>query len=90
MQIKTYEATSVQEALEMIKRDLGEDAVVLSTSRRGKIVEVVAALDTVAPQRVTSLPPLIPLDHGRQGMKNHGLCERPWRFSSISSDNRAR
>lgn len=43
MQIKTYEASSIQEALEMIKRDLGESAVVLSTARRGKVVEVVAA-----------------------------------------------
>lgn len=49
MQLKNYEAASVQEALEMIKRDLGEDAVVLSTSRRGKRVEVVAARDGTAP-----------------------------------------
>ena len=49
MQLKSYEATSIQEALEMIKRDLGADAVVLSTSRRGKMVEVVAARDEATP-----------------------------------------
>jgi len=50
MQLKSYEASSVQEALEMIKRDLGEEAVVLSTSRRGKMVEVVAARDDKPPR----------------------------------------
>ncbi|MCX7982204.1 MAG: hypothetical protein N2572_04745 [Syntrophales bacterium] len=49
MQIKTYEASSIQEALEMIKRDLGDSAVVLSTARRGKVVEVVAARDGCEP-----------------------------------------
>ncbi len=49
MQIKRYEAGSIQEALTRIKNDLGEDAVILSTKRlkRGKlpILEVTAARD---------------------------------------------
>ncbi|MFB3925559.1 MAG: flagellar biosynthesis protein FlhF [Syntrophales bacterium] len=50
MQIKRYEASSVQEALTKIRKDLGQDAVILSTKRlrRGKIpfIEVTAARDT--------------------------------------------
>ncbi|HOJ52666.1 MAG TPA: hypothetical protein PLT64_09345 [Syntrophales bacterium] len=58
MQLKTYEASSIQEALDMIKRDLGDSAVVLSTSRKGKLVEVVAARegDDPAPRTSKSVP----------------------------------
>jgi flagellar biosynthesis protein FlhF len=49
MQIKRYEVGSIQEALNKIKTDLGEDAVVLSTKRlrSGKVplFEVTAARD---------------------------------------------
>ncbi len=49
MQVKRYEASNVQEAMEKIRTDLGDDAVVLSTKRlrRGKttFIEVTAARD---------------------------------------------
>jgi flagellar biosynthesis protein FlhF len=49
MQVKRYEATSIQEAMAKIRNDLGQDAVILSTKRlrRGKIplIEVTAARD---------------------------------------------
>ncbi len=49
MQLKRYEAKSINEAMGKIKRDLGDSAVVLSTKRvktkKGQIIEVVAARD---------------------------------------------
>ena len=49
MQIKRYEAASVQEALANVRKDLGQDAVILSTKKlkRGNtpLVEVTAARD---------------------------------------------
>ncbi|NTW15968.1 MAG: flagellar biosynthesis protein FlhF [Syntrophaceae bacterium] len=49
MQIKRYEARSIQEALVKIKNDLGDDAVILSTKRlrggRLPLLEVTAARD---------------------------------------------
>lgn len=57
MQIKRYEAKSTQEALEKIKKELGPDAIILSSKQisggRGPLVEVVAAKDpgeTVQPR----------------------------------------
>ena len=45
MQLKNYEAASIQEAMTMIRKELGEDAVILSTNRKGNGFEVVAARD---------------------------------------------
>jgi flagellar biosynthesis protein FlhF len=49
MQIKRYEASSIQEAMDKIRKDLGQDAVILSTKRlkRGKspLIEITAARD---------------------------------------------
>jgi flagellar biosynthesis protein FlhF len=49
MQIKRYEAKSIQEALARIKRELGPDAIILSSKElsggKGPLVEVVAAKD---------------------------------------------
>jgi flagellar biosynthesis protein FlhF len=49
MQVKRYEAKSIQEALEKIKKELGPDAIILSSKQlsgsRGPLVEVVAAKD---------------------------------------------
>jgi flagellar biosynthesis protein FlhF len=54
MQIKRYEATNLQEATVRIKKDLGPDAIILSTSKisdRPHLMEVLAARDeaTVPP-----------------------------------------
>ncbi|MDQ5988357.1 MAG: Flagellar biosynthesis protein FlhF [Syntrophus sp. SKADARSKE-3] len=49
MQIRRYEASSIREAIAMIKNDLGPEAIVLSTKRLGEdkagLVEVMAATD---------------------------------------------
>lgn len=49
MQVKRYEAANIREALVMIKKDLGSDAVVLSTKKikgpQQPLVEVIAARD---------------------------------------------
>ncbi len=45
MQLKSYEAQSIQEAMTMIRNEMGEDAVILSTNRKGSSFEVVAARD---------------------------------------------
>lgn len=49
MQIKRYEAATIQEALIKIRKDLGEEAVILSTKRlrtgKSPLIEVTAARD---------------------------------------------
>jgi len=50
MRVKTFEAASMQEALETIKREMGEEAFILSTKTRkngpgASIIEVTAAVD---------------------------------------------
>lgn len=45
MQLKSYEAASIQEAMTMIRKELGEDAVILSTNRKDNGYEVIAARD---------------------------------------------
>lgn len=68
MQIKRYEAATIQEALIKIRQDLGEDAVILATKRlrAGKqpLIEVTAARDD------TSLPK--PLTYGPSGRLEAG------------------
>lgn len=67
MQVKRYEVTGINEAMEKIKRDLGPDAIILSSRRikgegREKM-EVVAAIDTTEKKEdrsgtdVTAWPP---------------------------------
>jgi flagellar biosynthesis protein FlhF len=69
MKIKKYTAKSMKEALLQIKEDLGEDAVILKTSKvqrkmfslgGGDDIEVTAAIDDQAPKRRISpdMPPL--------------------------------
>jgi flagellar biosynthesis protein FlhF len=68
MRVKTFEATSMQEALNVIKQDMGEDAFILSTrTRRRKdplgpggeaVIEVTAAVDDPLP---SAGPPPLPL-----------------------------
>jgi flagellar biosynthesis protein FlhF len=65
--VKTFEATSMQEALTIVKQDMGEDAFILSTRtkrRKGPlgqgeepVIEVTAAVDEPAPApAAASLP----------------------------------
>jgi flagellar biosynthesis protein FlhF len=59
MRVKTFEAASMQEALNIVKQDMGEDAFILSTRTRYRrdalgqpeepVIEVTAAVDEPAP-----------------------------------------
>ena len=49
MQIKRYEATNMREAMAKIKKDLGADALILSTKKisgNEPLIEVMAARDS--------------------------------------------
>lgn len=58
MKIKTYQAATMQDALQAIKAEMGEDAVILATKQhpkgqshlRYRMVEVTAAIDIDAPR----------------------------------------
>lgn len=69
MQVKRYEAIDINEAIQLVKRDLGPDAVILSTRKISKggakfglfgreIVEVTAAAETpsIVERKVTATP----------------------------------
>ena len=71
MQVKRYEATSIQEAMAKIRNDLGQDAVILSTKRlkRGRVplIEVTAARDqghTPAESPVAKTSAILPVPGG--------------------------
>jgi len=59
MRVKTFEAASMQEALNIVKREMGEEAFILSTRTKQKkgaaeeaIIEVTAAVDEIVPPPV--------------------------------------
>jgi flagellar biosynthesis protein FlhF len=66
MRVKTFEAASMQEALNIVKREMGEEAFILSTrtkQRKGplgvveeSIIEVTAAVDESAPVSAPAPP----------------------------------
>jgi flagellar biosynthesis protein FlhF len=68
MRVKTFEASSMQEALNIVKQDMGEEAFILSTRTKQRknalgmseepIIEVTAAVDEAAevPRPESSLP----------------------------------
>lgn len=56
MQLKNYEAQSIQEAMAMIRKELGDDAIILSTNRKGSLFEVIAARDGDEPFPMPALP----------------------------------
>lgn len=73
MRIKKYTASSMKEALLKIKQDLGEDAMILKTSKLPKkmfsfgdqpIIEVTAALDENAQKKPSQFSPLKVSDPG--------------------------
>jgi flagellar biosynthesis protein FlhF len=77
MQLKSYEAASIQEAMALIRKEMGEDAVILSTNRKDNAFEVVAARDgNYTPSaKAPSAPPnnkadktrLLPREHSEIG-----------------------
>ena len=73
MRVKTFEAASMQEALDIVKREMGEEAFILSTRTRRRpaalglgeetVIEVTAAVDEaaqapVAKEQAVGAPPL--------------------------------
>ncbi|MBN1547786.1 MAG: flagellar biosynthesis protein FlhF [Syntrophaceae bacterium] len=86
MQVKRYEAKSIQEALAKIKKELGADAIILSSKElsggRNPVFEVVAAKDTgegirtYSPRSVTKAtvnPPEPAITTSETGPEWHGL-----------------
>jgi flagellar biosynthesis protein FlhF len=77
MRVKTFEATSMQEALAIIKQDMGEDAFILSTRTRHRkaasglgeeaVIEVTAAVDE--PQAPPPDPGAQPIVNGLYGLR---------------------
>ena len=45
MRIRKFEARNYTEALAMIRRELGDDAIIMSSTENGRRVEVTAAID---------------------------------------------
>jgi flagellar biosynthesis protein FlhF len=83
MRVKTFEATSMQEALNIVKQDMGEEAFILSTRTKQRknalgqaeepIIEVTAAVDEAA----DSAPaPSLPAAGGIYGLRPP-LANRP-------------
>lgn len=68
MRVKTFEAGSMQDALDIVKKEMGEEAFILSTRTRrrpaalGKgeesVIEVTAAVDEAQTHVLAGLPPL--------------------------------
>jgi flagellar biosynthesis protein FlhF len=70
MRVKTFEAASMQEALSVIKQEMGEEAFILSTrTKQGRglgaeaLIEVTAAVDDPPPQTP------LPVNGGTYGLK---------------------
>ncbi len=71
MRVKTFEAGSMQDALDIVKREMGDEAFILSTRTRRRpsamglgeeaVIEVTAAVDEAqagVPPQASSVPPL--------------------------------
>ncbi|QGJ71366.1 Flagellar biosynthesis protein FlhF [Planctomycetales bacterium 10988] len=96
MDIRTYRATTMQEALSQVRRDLGEQAVILHTRELTgnrllrwipgiKQVEVTASVEVNVPSR---LPAPMQEAISQETSNGQGLgCDSP--FSSSSGDNPA-
>jgi len=75
MRIKRFEASDTYSAMAMVKEELGEDAVILSTrnlpgksgsARGGPMIEVVAAMEYDPEPEITLPPPEAPGTEGRR------------------------
>ncbi|MEL6180560.1 MAG: hypothetical protein AAFS10_16490, partial [Myxococcota bacterium] len=79
MQVKTYRAAGMKDALEQVKADLGPNAVILSTQRLddhrnghgGSLVEIKAALDSIGSQPTTGLQYFQKVSRGRAFWSPH-------------------
>jgi flagellar biosynthesis protein FlhF len=62
MNVKSFQAETTSEALAKVRRELGPDALILETKRSGRGIEVLAANERPAPQRIrpASMPSIRP------------------------------
>ena len=68
MRLKTYQVQSISEAIPMIKRDLGEDALILNTKKvktggflgffQKEQLEVIAAVENEKPKEIEEVKPV--------------------------------
>ncbi|MCA9284776.1 MAG: flagellar biosynthesis protein FlhF [Phycisphaerales bacterium] len=92
MQLRTYHADTVADALDAIKRDLGADALILQTRsfRRGGILgigarTVIEITATVAPPRTAPADPLAPNGAARSARTKASPASAPNGAASRSS-----
>ncbi len=102
MKLKTFAAPNLQEALSMVKKELGEDAVILSTEkkvlgdgnggrRRRAGIEVTAAIDpdpTLISSRATEDDGAWEIRRPRQARSRRSLADDAWssRFETEFND----
>jgi flagellar biosynthesis protein FlhF len=91
MKIKKYSAGSMKEALLQIKQELGENAIILKTSKAPKkmfsfsgreTIEVTAAIDDDAPERPSTTVPMQPLTLPVPGIYKRPKPIPPFTFES--------
>jgi len=85
MRVKTFEATSMQEALNIVKKDMGEEAFILSTRTKHRktamgmaeeaVIEVTAAVDE-SPEAAKAPSPAAPGSGSTYGLRPP-LASRP-------------
>lgn len=71
MRLRSFNAPTMQEAMALVKAELGPDAVILSTEAIGKAVKVTAALDRDAILASPAVGDLEPLDAIAQALDFH-------------------
>jgi len=86
MRVKTFEAASMQEALNIVKREMGEEAFILSTRTKQKkgalgmveeaMIEVTAAMDENAPVPAPPRNGTQPTYSLRQPLAGRGAADR--------------
>jgi flagellar biosynthesis protein FlhF len=93
MEVKTYRAKSLQEALQLVRRDLGPEAAVLHTREvsggllgliGGRQVEVMASVDVDVPSRFAA-PARMPDDSSQRNTEN----QAGWRNDSQETSSPA-
>jgi flagellar biosynthesis protein FlhF len=64
MQSKRFVAADMSRALALVREELGDDAMILSTQRNGKGVEIIASSDELpAAENISNTPPSFSNDH---------------------------
>ena len=91
MQTKRFIAADMSRALDLVRDEFGEDAMILSTQRTSKGVEIVATLEeikTPEPRQASASPPATNYStHARSGLQLH-RDEQPTLATDYSASNR--